>query len=210
MRPLKPILTVLAALCLAAGCATKPPPTPAEIREQSGTLTNIALTGPWKAAPAPTSAIEDNWLATFRDPQLDALVVEAMTNNPDLRVAAVTVEQAAEYVNLARAAMRPTINLLGTDCIRVFHLPCPNVIAPFGCKRVNPVGFVRGIRAGHVRFKYPQVMQGFIDVVGLRRCHVAAYRIRTDEHHQPIVQLDFDFNFAGVITDTERRFIQLR
>jgi len=37
-----------------------------------------------------------------------------MTNNPDLRVAATRVEQAAQYVELARAALRPAVNLLGT------------------------------------------------------------------------------------------------
>lgn len=97
-----------------AGCATKSPPTTAEIRQQSGTLTNLTLTQPWKAAPVATNAIRDNWLATFGDAQLDALVAEAMTNNPDLRVTATKVEQAAEYVQLAKAALRPAVSLLGT------------------------------------------------------------------------------------------------
>lgn len=114
MHSFKTTFTVLAGLGLMAGCATKPPPTTAQIREQSGTLTNIALTNAWRAAPASTNAIQDNWLSTFHDAQLDALIAEAMTNNPDLRIAAVKVEQAAEYVELARAALRPTINLFGT------------------------------------------------------------------------------------------------
>ncbi len=101
-------------LTLITGCATKSPPTTAEIHQQSGTLTNLALTNAWTAAPVSTNAIQDNWLATFGDPQLDALVAEAMTNNPDLRVSATRVEQAAQYVELAKAAMRPTVNLLGT------------------------------------------------------------------------------------------------
>ena len=107
---------ILCALFLAfiTGCATKSPPTTAEIHQQSGTLTNLALTNAWMAAPVSTNAIQDNWLATFGDPQLDALVAEAMTNNPDLRVSATRVEQAAQYVELAKAAMRPTVNLLGT------------------------------------------------------------------------------------------------
>ena len=103
-----------ACLIFAAGCATKSPPTTAEIRQQSGTLTNLALTNPWKAAPVSTNTIQDNWLASFDDPQLNALVAEAMTNNPDLRVASTRVEQAAQYVALAKAALRPTVNLFGT------------------------------------------------------------------------------------------------
>lgn len=36
-----------------------------------------------------------------------------MTNNPDLHVSATRVEQAAQYVRLAKAAMRPAVNLVG-------------------------------------------------------------------------------------------------
>ncbi len=103
-----------AAGALAAGCATQAPPTRAEIHGQSHSLTNLALTAPWKAAAAPTHAIQDNWLATYDDVPLQALVAEAMANNPDLHVAATRVEQAAQYVELAKAALRPTLNLVGT------------------------------------------------------------------------------------------------
>jgi len=108
------IFLICACLIFAAGCATKSPPTTAEIRQQSGTLTNLALTNPWKAAPVSTNTIQDNWLASFDDPQLNALVAEAMSNNPDLRVTAARVEQAAQYVELAKAALRPAVSLLGT------------------------------------------------------------------------------------------------
>src|SRR6185503_13001385 len=63
---------------------------------------------------AAAGGVQDNWIATFNDPQLDALITEAIKNNPDLRVLAVRVEQAAQYVELAKAAMRPAVNLLGT------------------------------------------------------------------------------------------------
>ena len=108
-------LSLLAGLlgAMLAGCATKAPPTRAEIHQQSGTLTNLALTNAWKAAPVSTNAIQDNWLTSFGDAQLDALVTEAMTNNPDLRVASTKVEQASQYVELAKAALRPAVNLLG-------------------------------------------------------------------------------------------------
>jgi NodT family efflux transporter outer membrane factor (OMF) lipoprotein len=99
---------------LAAGCATKSPPTRAEIHQQSGSLTNLVLTNAWKAAPVSTNAIQDNWIATFGDAQLDGLVSEAMSTNPDLRVASTKVEQAGQYVELAKAALRPAVNLFGT------------------------------------------------------------------------------------------------
>jgi len=108
------LLAPLVGAGLLAGCATKSPPTRAEIHDQSGTLTNLALTNPWKGAVVSTNAIQDHWLAAFDDAQLAALVAEAMTNNPDLRLAATRVEQAAQYVRLAKAALRPAVNLLGT------------------------------------------------------------------------------------------------
>ncbi|MGB7156572.1 MAG: efflux transporter outer membrane subunit [Tepidisphaeraceae bacterium] len=117
------IFATLLAAALSAGCATRKPPTRAQIQQQSGTLANVDLTRPWKAAPpgsathpfgAPSGPIADNWLASFDDAQLNALVAEAMTNNPDLRITATRVEIAAQYVELARAGMRPGVNLIGT------------------------------------------------------------------------------------------------
>jgi outer membrane protein, multidrug efflux system len=83
-----------------------------EIHAQSGTLTNLTLDAAWRAGGA-TGRIQDNWLASFEDPQLTAMVAEAMTNNLDLRVTATRVQQAAQYVEMAKAALRPAVSLLG-------------------------------------------------------------------------------------------------
>ncbi len=104
------IVAVLMAI-LFAGCRTKSPPSHAEIQQQA--LPNIILTNAWKAGGI-TNAIQDNWLATFNDEQLNSLVREALTNNPDLRVSAARVEQAEQYVELAKAALRPQLNIAGT------------------------------------------------------------------------------------------------
>ncbi len=113
MRFSKTIVIAIAGAGLIAGCATKPPPTRAEIQQQSG-VAKLPLQEPWRAAPVSTNAIQDNWLATFDDQQLDALIVEALAHNPDLRMASLTVAEAAQYVQLAKSAMRPSLNLLGT------------------------------------------------------------------------------------------------
>ncbi|MGH8034399.1 MAG: efflux transporter outer membrane subunit, partial [Lysobacterales bacterium] len=102
-----------------AACAVKPPPTGAEIREQSDILHGVSLNESWKAADTSTEAIQDNWLATFGDPQLDALVTEALIANADLKVAATRVEQAEQYVELAKAALRPNIGLFGTGGLKM-------------------------------------------------------------------------------------------
>jgi NodT family efflux transporter outer membrane factor (OMF) lipoprotein len=112
------ILAALLGTGLLAGCATEAPPTREEIFGQSDTLTKLQLTNPWKAG-AVAGPIADNWLASFGDAQLNALVAEAMANNPDMRVSATRVEQAAQYVELAKAALRPAVNILGTGGIKM-------------------------------------------------------------------------------------------
>jgi len=99
-------------LALLVGCATHSPPDSTEIRAQAGSLSQMHLDGSWKATSS-SGEIQDYWLASFDDPELNALVEEALRNNPDLGVAATQVEQAAQYVELAKAALRPSINLFG-------------------------------------------------------------------------------------------------
>ena len=105
------IIAALLGAILFAGCQTKTPPTRAEIQQQA--LPQIVLTNAWKAGGV-TGLIQDNWLATFNDEQLNALVREAVTNNLDLRVSATRIQQSEQYVELAKAALRPSVNLFGT------------------------------------------------------------------------------------------------
>ncbi len=111
MLSYKNILAALLCTALLAGCATKSPPTRIEIQDQA--MSNVSLPSTWKAGDA-AQGITDNWLAAFDDDQLDKLVAEAMANNLDLRVSATRVEQAAQYVELAKAYLRPALNLIGT------------------------------------------------------------------------------------------------
>src|SRR6185436_3262759 len=76
-------------------------------------LPHLQVPAAWKAmggegAGAPAA----EWLATFGEPQLDALVLEADRYNVDLQVAAARVEQAAGYARLAGATIYPAVNLL--------------------------------------------------------------------------------------------------
>jgi NodT family efflux transporter outer membrane factor (OMF) lipoprotein len=109
MRALRPILAVVVAVSL-AGCALKSPPGRDELASQA--LPNVEMPSGWAAQGGPTSAVGDRWLASFNNPQLDALVQEALAYNPDLRVAAARVEQAAAYVRLAGAKLYPEVTLL--------------------------------------------------------------------------------------------------
>jgi outer membrane protein TolC len=109
MRALRPTLAVIVAASL-AGCALKSPPEHAELAKES--LPNLKVPDGWAAQSGPPDAVGDRWLAGFNDPQLDALVKEALAYNPDLRVAAARVEQAAGYVSVAGATLYPQVNLL--------------------------------------------------------------------------------------------------
>jgi NodT family efflux transporter outer membrane factor (OMF) lipoprotein len=117
MRALRSIFAVAFAATV-AGCALKSPPPRDEVAAQA--LSNVQIMESWSATAASSGAVADRWLASFNDPQLDALVAEATAYNADLRVAATRVEQAAAYVRLSGGTLYPQVNLrasgsLGAD-----------------------------------------------------------------------------------------------
>jgi NodT family efflux transporter outer membrane factor (OMF) lipoprotein len=103
---------LLTAILVAAvgGCALKKPPETAEMRREA--LPNLTLPGQWTAKGGTAGAVTEGWLASFRDARLDALVREALVNNPDLRVAAARIDQAAGYARLAGATLYPQVNIM--------------------------------------------------------------------------------------------------
>jgi NodT family efflux transporter outer membrane factor (OMF) lipoprotein len=100
-------LVVLATL---SACALESPPKPADYRTEA--LPGVQVPGQWTAQGDAAGAVAGAWLATFAAPRLEALVAEALANNPDLRVAAARVQVAAEYVKLADSTLYPQVNLL--------------------------------------------------------------------------------------------------
>lgn len=109
MRALCTILAATVAAAL-AGCALKPPPDRDALAQEAAE--NRQVPQKWTAAGGAPGAVADRWLATFSDPQLDQLVREALAFNPDLRIAAARVEQAAAYQKVAGALLYPQVNLL--------------------------------------------------------------------------------------------------
>ncbi len=57
--------------------------------------------------------VDDGWLKSFDDEQLNQLVDEALVNNPDLKISRAKVEQAQSVAKLAGASLKPTIDLDG-------------------------------------------------------------------------------------------------
>lgn len=64
----------------------------------------------WSAA-ASAEAVDTGWLNSFGDPQLVALVDEALTGNPGLKIAEAQVDRANAMARLAGAALKPTVGL---------------------------------------------------------------------------------------------------
>jgi multidrug efflux system outer membrane protein len=99
-----------AVVTILVGCVSAPP-SHEEIQAQA--LEGVSLPSSWKSGgTANAGVVGDGWLTSFGDPQLEALVAEAIARNPDLRVAAAKVEQADAAVDIAQAQLRPAVGLL--------------------------------------------------------------------------------------------------
>jgi hypothetical protein len=67
---------------LAVGCALKKPPETAQVTAQA--VPNAKVSDAWRSASAAPGPVDEAWLAQFNDPQLIALVDEALKYNSDL------------------------------------------------------------------------------------------------------------------------------
>jgi multidrug efflux system outer membrane protein len=104
-------LFALAGALAAGGCALAPPPDAQELRQ--GALPKTELPPNWTGGPAGPGPVAHGWLALFQDPQLEALVAEAMAYNHDLQIAAARVEAAEASARAAGAMLFPQVNLAG-------------------------------------------------------------------------------------------------
>jgi NodT family efflux transporter outer membrane factor (OMF) lipoprotein len=105
-------MRILAAATVAValgGCALAPPPDRDATQREALPNTKVP---PSYAAGGASAPARDEWLTEFRDPELDALVKEAVAYNADLRVAQARVEQAAAYLKASGATLYPQVNLL--------------------------------------------------------------------------------------------------
>lgn len=104
-------LALAAALAL-AGCALNLPPDSQALRADA--LPSVKVPEAWTSQGVATGVVRDDWLATFGDAQLAALVNEALANNFDLRIAATRVERAAAYARQAGSTIYPQVNAMGS------------------------------------------------------------------------------------------------
>ncbi len=97
----------MVAVAALAGCALSKPPGPDHILRDA-LPEGSAIPSTWQAR-GEAMAVTDDWLRTFNDPKLDALVAEAMANNRDLAQAAERVRIAQLAVRVVGAALMPQV-----------------------------------------------------------------------------------------------------
>src|SRR5499427_4821587 len=99
-----------AAACLTlASCAIKQPPFGEEIMPESA---RAQIPGHW-AGPHRNGAVVPNWILSFHDTELTALVADAVERNPDLKAAAARVEASRAAVRIAASSLYPRIAMKG-------------------------------------------------------------------------------------------------
>ena len=103
------LLLVNAGSLVLAGCALKNPPVGADIMPESA---RAKIPGSW-AGPHRSGAVVPNWIRTFGDPELAALVADAVERNPDLKAAAARVEASRAAVRIAASSLYPRIAMKG-------------------------------------------------------------------------------------------------
>jgi len=106
------LISIVLAPFLLVACATVQPP------EAEETLANALpstteIPTEFQTDEVDSGEVDDGWIATFGDAQLDALVEEAITNNLNLRAAASQVDRAAGLARLAGASLKPMVGLGG-------------------------------------------------------------------------------------------------
>ena len=90
------------------GCTSTPSPITEEVVEEAlPEATEVPET--WATLAEQAGPVDNGWLQSFQDPQLEALVEEALVQNPSILIAAANVESAAAAAVIAGAALKPAV-----------------------------------------------------------------------------------------------------
>jgi NodT family efflux transporter outer membrane factor (OMF) lipoprotein len=103
------ILLGIVACVAFSSCVLRQPPFGADIMPESA---RAQIPGSW-AGPHRSGTVVPNWVYTFHDPELTALVTDAVERNPDLKAAAARVEASRAAVRIAAASLYPRIAMKG-------------------------------------------------------------------------------------------------
>src|ERR1044072_6627032 len=99
-----------AAACLTlAGCAIRQAPVGEDIMPESA---HRQIPSHWEG-PTRSGTVVPNVILSFHDPELTALVTDAVERNPDLKAAAARVEASRAAVRIAASSLYPRIAMKG-------------------------------------------------------------------------------------------------
>ena len=108
----KQMILILGVLLFMGGCSMNPkytqPPAPVPAEWPQGEAYKVM-----QAASTAPVVQELSWKAFFTDPKLQQIIGTALTNNRDLRIAALNVERARALYGVQRAEMFPAVNAVG-------------------------------------------------------------------------------------------------
>jgi len=108
MKPIRSTLSLaIAGALLLSGCAIKDPPAGADIMPDAA---RSQIPGAWSGSHRRGDVVP-NWIHTFNDPELTALVEDAIARNPDLQAAAANVEASRYAIKVAASSLYPRIAL---------------------------------------------------------------------------------------------------
>jgi len=95
-----------------ASCAVQSPPeTPEIVKEALPESTEIPPE--FQAAVTDTGEVDDEWIASFNDPLLTAMVEEALQNNRNLLAAAAQVDRSVALARIAGSQLQPAVAFAG-------------------------------------------------------------------------------------------------
>ena len=103
------LLLAIASSLVLAGCAIHQPPFGADIMPESA---RAKIPGSW-AGSHRSGEVVPGWIRNFGDPELNALVADAVERNPDLKAAAARVEASRAAVRVAASSLYPRIAMKG-------------------------------------------------------------------------------------------------
>jgi hypothetical protein len=99
-------------LLLFCACAVKKPPSTTQAVKDSLPPTT-SIPEQWTSTGVNPAPVETGCLKSFNDPQMEAVVAEALKNNLDLQAAATRVPVAANVVTEVHAQMMPIVSVVG-------------------------------------------------------------------------------------------------
>jgi len=103
------LIAVLSSTAILSACLSKAPPHANVLKDALPKGTTIPEV--WTAGSSADGGVNDDWLKTFHDPNLDAIVAEAIANNLDLVQVAAQVEVARQNVIVVASQLKPQIGL---------------------------------------------------------------------------------------------------